>query len=81
MPIKRERGEARWGQGTMAPLKFIFMMPKISQIFYKLFFVIKLRNVTDTNYFTTFLQTANVVLAFSKYLVVSKNMISVIDRY
>ena len=65
----------------MAPLKFIFMMPKISQIFYKLFFVIKLRNVTDTNYFTTFLQTANVVLAFSKYLVVSKNMISVIDRY
>ena len=65
----------------MAPLKFIFMMPKISQIFYKLFFVIKLRNVTDTNYFTTFLQTANVVLAFSKYIMVSKNMILVIDRY
>ena len=65
----------------MAPLKFLFMMPKFSQIFHKLLFVIKLRNVTDTNYFTTFLQIADVVLAFSKYLVVSKNMILVIDRY
>ena len=63
----------------MAPLKFLFMMPKISQIFYKLLFVIKFRNVTGTNYFTTFLQTADVVLAFSKYLVVSKNMILMID--
>ena len=38
-------------------------------------------NATDTNYFTTFLQTANVALVISKYLLICKNMMLVIDPY
>ena len=44
-----------------------------------IFFLIS--NAPDTNYFITLLQIADVTLAISRYLLVSKNMILVMSSY
>ena len=38
-------------------------------------------NVTNTNYFTTFLQIADMALIFSKIIIVSENVMLVMSPY